>query len=157
MVASQEERRRRMGPSNYLELIPQAPPKPKPAPAPPVKRAPPPAPSATGSVASAAANRPAVAAKPVFGASAPAIQPKPMVRTRQLEPSHTNERRRCRLMQVLRLFLLCLDWELPVDSRLCWPKRRPRMPLRLLQPMEMEMGRPRHLSWPPSLQWLPSQ
>ncbi len=36
-------------PSNYLELIPQAPPKPKPAPAPPVKRAPPPAPSATGS------------------------------------------------------------------------------------------------------------
>ena len=63
-------------PSNYLELIPQAPPKPKAAPAPPVKRAPPTAPaSATSSGTSTpVSNRPAVAAKP-------AVQPKPMVKT----------------------------------------------------------------------------
>ncbi|CDS01503.1 hypothetical protein [Sporisorium scitamineum] len=61
-------------PSNYLELIPQAPPKPKAAPALPVKRAPPPAPSAAGGASTTTSSRPAVAAKPV-------VQPKPAVKT----------------------------------------------------------------------------
>lgn len=64
-------------PSNYLELIVQAAPKPKAAPAPPVKRAAPVAPSAT-----TASQRPAVAAKPAFGgAAAGVVQPKPVVKT----------------------------------------------------------------------------
>ncbi|SNX86354.1 probable Myosin I [Melanopsichium pennsylvanicum] len=68
-------------PSNYLELIPQAPPTPKAAPAPPVKRAPPAAPAATKSGSSTPNNRPAVAAKPAFGGAVPAIKPKPAAKT----------------------------------------------------------------------------
>ena len=67
-------------PSNYLELIVQAAPKPKAAPAPPVKRAAPVAPSAT--TATTASQRPAVAAKPAFGGvAASVVQPKPVVKT----------------------------------------------------------------------------
>jgi myosin-1 len=69
-------------PSNYLELIPKAPPKPKVAPPPPVKRPPSGAPSSQDTGPSTLVSKPSIAPKPLMG-GALALQPKPAARATQ--------------------------------------------------------------------------